>query len=291
MNSSRNIIIAGNGPSLTKIDYSRMPEEYEVARLNNFFFEDKYYLGKRVDYYLTDATILDGEYLNLYKLQEKKEYDIGKILVSNANESTLKTYPGVVDAFEMFFSFPNQHFHKFWFVYSHYYAQYLSGGTFLIFLAYIMGYRNIYLIGFDLYKDTLKLYPWETSPPEFAKRHPIHVEKNVMNIINKSHPQDMQLKAIELLKKHTDINLYSISSESSINDHVALAPVKNKESKFKILDKSSDRLKDWVPVPSIYSEKREKKKNLFFQQIFSVQNENNHKVIRILGIKISLKKK
>ena len=42
------IIIAGNGPSLKEIDYKRLPKEYDVFRCNQFFFEDKYYLGKDV---------------------------------------------------------------------------------------------------------------------------------------------------------------------------------------------------------------------------------------------------
>ncbi|EJB0361689.1 alpha-2,3 sialyltransferase, partial [Campylobacter jejuni] len=43
----KKVIIAGNGPSLKKIDYSRLPNDFDVFRCNQFYFEDKYYLGKK----------------------------------------------------------------------------------------------------------------------------------------------------------------------------------------------------------------------------------------------------
>lgn len=43
----KNVIIAGNGPSLKEIDYSRLPNDFDVFRCNQFYFEDKYYLGKK----------------------------------------------------------------------------------------------------------------------------------------------------------------------------------------------------------------------------------------------------
>ena len=37
------IVIAGNGPSLAQIDYSLLPQDYDVFRCNQFYFEDKYF--------------------------------------------------------------------------------------------------------------------------------------------------------------------------------------------------------------------------------------------------------
>lgn len=42
----QNVIIAGNGPSLQSINYQRLPKKYDIFRYNQFYFEDKYYLGK-----------------------------------------------------------------------------------------------------------------------------------------------------------------------------------------------------------------------------------------------------
>ncbi|MDE5926745.1 MAG: alpha-2,3 sialyltransferase, partial [Helicobacter sp.] len=39
-----NAIIAGGGPSLKQIDYSRLPKNFDVFRVNFFYFEEQYYL-------------------------------------------------------------------------------------------------------------------------------------------------------------------------------------------------------------------------------------------------------
>lgn len=48
------VVIAGNGPSLASIDYSKLPENFDVFRCNQFYFEDKYYLGKKIKKYFLD---------------------------------------------------------------------------------------------------------------------------------------------------------------------------------------------------------------------------------------------
>lgn len=37
-------IIAGNAPSLKNIDYTLLPQDYDVFRCNQFYLEDKYSL-------------------------------------------------------------------------------------------------------------------------------------------------------------------------------------------------------------------------------------------------------
>ena len=81
-NEEKSIIIAGNGPSLAHIDYRRLPENAKILRLNNFFFEDKYYLGQNVDYYLTDAGYLEGMYFNLHNLNESRQYNIKDVYIT-----------------------------------------------------------------------------------------------------------------------------------------------------------------------------------------------------------------
>ncbi|HDR1825404.1 TPA: CMP-Neu5Ac--lipooligosaccharide alpha 2-3 sialyltransferase, partial [Pasteurella multocida] len=38
----KSVIVAGNGKSLAQIDYSLLPEKYDVFRCNQFYFEDSY---------------------------------------------------------------------------------------------------------------------------------------------------------------------------------------------------------------------------------------------------------
>src|SRR5688572_14896026 len=72
-------LIAASGPSLTRIDYRRVPADAKVFRLNNFFFEDKYYATRNVDVYYTHSGFLHGQYFNLHQLRERDEYRIGDI--------------------------------------------------------------------------------------------------------------------------------------------------------------------------------------------------------------------
>ena len=100
-NEEKSIIIAGNGPSLAHIDYRRMPKNAKILRLNNFFFEDKYYLGQNVDYYLTDAGYLEGMYFNLHNLNERRQYNIKDVYITNLNPGLQEEFPLVYDAMKM----------------------------------------------------------------------------------------------------------------------------------------------------------------------------------------------
>ena len=62
---NRPAIIAGNGPSLARIDYTRLPQEFDVYRCNRFYFEEKYYLGKRVQGVLFHPDLFFAQYLSL----------------------------------------------------------------------------------------------------------------------------------------------------------------------------------------------------------------------------------
>ena len=50
-NQSKSVIIAGNGTSLKSIDYSLLPKDYDIFRCNQFYFEDHYFLGKKIKRY------------------------------------------------------------------------------------------------------------------------------------------------------------------------------------------------------------------------------------------------
>lgn len=50
--TKKHAVVAGNAPSLAKINYSRLPLEFDAFRCNQFYFEDKYYLGKDLSQFL-----------------------------------------------------------------------------------------------------------------------------------------------------------------------------------------------------------------------------------------------
>lgn len=42
------VIVAGNGESLSQIDYRLLPKNYDVFRCNQFYFEERYFLGNKI---------------------------------------------------------------------------------------------------------------------------------------------------------------------------------------------------------------------------------------------------
>ncbi|MFK0391533.1 alpha-2,3-sialyltransferase, partial [Campylobacter jejuni] len=81
----QNIIIAGNGPSLKNINYKRLPREYDVFRCNQFYFEDKYYLGKKIKAVFFNPGVFLQQYHTAKQLILKNEYEIKNIFCSTFN--------------------------------------------------------------------------------------------------------------------------------------------------------------------------------------------------------------
>ncbi|EMA0254919.1 alpha-2,3 sialyltransferase, partial [Campylobacter jejuni] len=71
----KKVIIAGNGPSLKEIDYSRLPNDFDVFRCNQFYFEDKYYLGKKCKAVFYNTYIFFEQYYTLKHLIQNQEYE------------------------------------------------------------------------------------------------------------------------------------------------------------------------------------------------------------------------
>lgn len=306
----KSIIIAGNGPSLAFIDYRRYPYSAKVFRLNNFFFEDKYYVGKDVDYYMCDLGYLEGMYFNLYNLNENGEYNIKDIYITNLTKEIQNEYPLANDAMEVVFK--EKKFEVLYKFYMKYYQIMPSGGLFAIFLSIVLGYKKIFLIGIDMYSTNL-LYPWKIGE-YFSSLYPRDKESNVQNVIDRYHPKDFQIKVIRFLQKEfPDIQLYSLSEESPINEYIELAPILDETLVYEPTIRPESAQKDWFPLPEILpqvcEEVIEQPENViededtppepeiqivepsFLQRIFSVKNEAEHKVLRVLGIKMKFRKR
>ena len=70
-------------------------------------------------------------------------------------------------------------------------------------------------------------------------------------VINRYHPTEVQIKALELVKKITSVRLYSICEDTPLNDFVELAPVINPTKTYVIEEKPQDRISDWLELPEI----------------------------------------
>ncbi|MGL4389012.1 MAG: alpha-2,3-sialyltransferase [Brevinema sp.] len=51
------IVIAGKGESLKNINYKRLPKTCDVYHINQFYFEEQYYLGNKLTYFMFNNSV------------------------------------------------------------------------------------------------------------------------------------------------------------------------------------------------------------------------------------------
>jgi alpha-2,3 sialyltransferase len=260
-----NIFVVGNGPSVAEIDFRRLPKDIKYFRMTNFFFEDKYYAGKKVDYYIEYVLRLENQYFNLHQLNERGEYLVDKNKIYITVTGPKEYFPTIIPATPLIQQ--NKAIAEFRAFYQFYYGQFLSTGITAIALAMVLGFKNIYLAGFDMFSNPVRAHLYDDGKMEKLLRQEIYNNKLDNNVgggqktkynndsatvesILKNHPTDMQIKFLNLLKtEFRDARLYSVCELSPINQYVDLAPVIYDAAWYLPEDKAADATRDWLPLP------------------------------------------
>jgi alpha-2,3 sialyltransferase len=243
----RNILVVGNGPSYTQIDYRLLPKKYKVMRFNEFFKEDKYYVGEKVDYFLVYSVHLDSFYYKMRLINMNGEYEIDMIngIYATVLFEPNKHFPTVKLATHLIQQ--NIAIAEFRSFYEYYYEQYLPTGIQGIALAAVLGFNNIYLAGFDLFSDSsISQHPWDKE--KLSQEQYSHVSKR--------HPQNMQTDFLALLQKQfPSTKFLSVCKNSPINQYVKTAPVICPKANYIVKPKDKNRITD-VEVPDIIKNKK-----------------------------------
>ncbi len=145
------IVIAGNGPSLAQIDYRRLPADFDVFRCNQFYFEDKYFLGKKVTGAFFNLHVEKQQYFNYKILEQRKEYIIDQkyIICHNSKWKNKDNFPGAKSTFCFLKSLPQFYeLQRFLQVYNN---KYFTSTISMLITALALGYQEIYLVGLDFY--------------------------------------------------------------------------------------------------------------------------------------------
>lgn len=251
--NEKSIIIAGNGPSLAMIDYRRIPPNIEIFRVNNFYFEDKYYLGKQVDYYLVGIMLLPQQFYNAQYLIKNKEYDIKNIYINNHNEDFFESqnisnfFPTVQSLNPLIAKIPKI---VEFFGYNEYYFNKLpTAGTLAIATAIALGYKTIYLTGIDFYSKE-QHYVFENGK-NFLK---IRESQNfkIQGLDLNTHSIDIEKEFIQMVQTKLNIQMYSLSDHTAMNSLIPLAPeiYENNTPNNTLLDKPKNYLHDWLDLPT-----------------------------------------
>ncbi|MGL5955288.1 MAG: alpha-2,3-sialyltransferase [Brevinema sp.] len=220
------IVVAGNAPSLREIDYTRLPEAFDVFRCTQFFFEDKYYLGKEVTgFFLGYDALFDSSII----LEKRKEYFFQdryfKLLLLNIPELEKRfrhlAPPSTLIASD--FCGNNPTINKFLVENYLVFGLYPTTGLLMILTAIALGYQEIYVTGIDFYSQS-EIYAF---PIEQAKALNTLVSNFSSPFGTTWHSLVYEQEILEFTKTFAGVTLYSLSPNSLLSEHYPLAPVQN----------------------------------------------------------------
>lgn len=199
--TSRPLIVAGNGPSILSLDYRQLPQNPYVFRCNWFFLEDHYRLGNRVDGYFWSVHN-EGMLRGAEEASRIGGYDFGAfftpVAFTDFGDSTsccsklsftpsynhwriIAGQPELAVAM-MMRPLPTQ-------------------GMQMLVTALELGFREIYLVGIDFYQDPASRYAYQVPAvvadkwlkskdlsPGYESCHEITVDLRMLQFAQDAYP-------------------------------------------------------------------------------------------------------
>ncbi|WP_051420563.1 alpha-2,3-sialyltransferase [Helicobacter pametensis] len=251
------IIIAGNGPSLAQIDYSRLPKDFDVFRCNQFYFEDRYFLGKKIKGVFFNPLVLKDQYFTLHHLKKRGEYEVEDVYCnimmgkwdrewgngSSKNlESELKyDYPSVKSTYPYLEKM--KEFDALLKFYALYYNLRFTSGIMMLITALAQGYKQIYLTGLDFYEG--ERYAFEIKGDKrINQRIPAFNQEGFKDSV---HTKNVDVEALKLALSLEGVEMLALSPDSPLCEIVPLAPKVGGE--FEVLSKPEGYICDFVELP------------------------------------------
>lgn len=263
--NNKSILISGNGPSLRKIDYFRLPKEYDVYRCNQFYFEDKYFTGRNIECaFINIHSIFKSQYNTYCTLKDRDEYKINnivlnfhpeswafecrKIIPHDVKNSLLST--GKLEEFMLRMSYISVRYYK-----------RITSTINMLFYAISKGYRDIYIAGVDFYDNFL--YGFDNDKKNLISLS-AGFSKKIPDALHSKHFDLEGIKlACDLLgckffdndfisvfankaNKIGDGNIYCLSSNIELAKYIPLAPIQN-NTKTILESKNNFYINDIIP--------------------------------------------
>lgn len=250
------VIIAGNGPSLKEIDYSRIPENAEVYRCNQFYFEDKYYLGKSVNRYFINPSVSLAQYFTKGHLQYSNQYNFEQVILSNlypvgvirkykGYSERLATFSDFTEGAEYFNEIPA--FYDFLKFKNLFFRKQITSGVFMCGHAVAVGHKKLFITGLDFYEGYKNLYAFDNYQTDNLKTLDVN-----MNKVSITHHKNTDVEALQFLVNEYGIEIYCLSPNSVLCEYFPLAPLTNNKE-YKILEKPENYINDvMIPDNTIY---------------------------------------
>lgn len=251
------IIIAGNGPSLKSIDYSRIPKDFDLFRCNQFYFEEEYFLGKKIKGVFFNPQVLKEQFFTLQHLRDRQEYEVEDVYcnvfggINEEGEKYIDYYfPSIKKASRYISLIPTLHnLLKF---YQCYYEKNFTSGIIMTIVAIAQGYKEIYLTGIDFYEGGGTDYAFDIQNKANLKSIlPQFSEKNFKDSM---HSKEVDIHALQTIKQLEDITLYSLTPETTLSRLIPLAP-KTNSNPINPIPKPKGFICDTIPLPQLQIKK------------------------------------
>ena len=221
---NRRIIVAGSGPSLATIEYRRLPDDCPIWRVNDFFMEQKYFLGRRVDAVFNgggDDRITE-RYQKLCDLCAGNIYDIdlNHLYADHAVEQLpqiTNNFAAIRDADSELWAELQEQSDK--------NDAHMLNGVGAIVWAILCGYRKIYIAGIDCDYESGPQYAYAAAKTSAKK----------LKWVKSYHPTNLQWDTIRRYQDKYRVKIYSLSRRSPARKFFPLAPL--------------GRIRKYVPAP------------------------------------------
>ncbi|WP_267523380.1 alpha-2,3-sialyltransferase [Campylobacter sp. MG1] len=230
---SDNLIVAGNGPSLKNIDLNSMPKEYDVFRCNQFYCEDKYYLGKNIKLVMFNPSVIYSQLETLYQLEKNNEYRVEYVCLGIPNKlkinfdlnTLFKRHPYLIILDEILQK------DKILFRYLSNIEEWekmnVTSGIYLIALGIIFGYKNIYYTGIDFYETNQINNAYCYNIPMDGGMHKLIYNKNM--VVEKCHSKNIDMETMNFFTKYYNhqITLQKAPNLNSAHNKLAIQKQNN----------------------------------------------------------------
>ncbi len=274
-------IIAGNAPSLKEIDYTKMPEECDIFRCNQFYFEEQYYLGKKCKAVFYNPLYFFEQYYTLKQLINKQEYETELIFCSNFNLAHLedahflKNFPFYFPDALLGYDFIKKlkEFDALFKFNEIYFQQRITSAIYMCAVAVALGYKEIHLAGIDFYNNNSS-YAFNTKQKNLLKLLP---QFKTIDSKYFGHSQNTDTTALKFLEKTYKVKFYCLCPHSPLANFIEPSPPPLTNSNFKVQNKNANYIKDiLIPHPEAYknfqkilnlSEKPRLKENIYYKLI------------------------
>lgn len=237
--AKKGALICGNGGSMKKIFYDRVPSDVDIFRCNQFYLEDRYFIGRNIKYALFSQSVRHEQLYTFNMLNKTNQYNIENIFLSSypaelfyegerIHENSTLDFIDTIAYFASTLAYFKVRFNKI-----------PTTGMIMILFAIALGYTHIYIAGIDFYTQK-ENYFFNTNKENLSIKfpainirnyqHPIHSQdieiltlKMACNYLNVALKNESNLNCIQDYHSTQKGNIYSVA-DSKINDYLDLAP-------------------------------------------------------------------